>query len=105
VARLHLADPFGLAPEAIAEIRANRFDSRADGSAVDTDGRLYEATRMGVQIWDRTGRYVGAVTFPQFPASVTFGGKNGDVMYIVGEKQVWSIQTKVKDFPLPESLK
>jgi gluconolactonase len=83
---------------------ANRFDSRADGSAVDTDGRLYEATLMGVQIWDRTGQYVGTVTFPQFPVSVTFGGKNGDVMYIVGEKQVWSIQTKVKGFRLPESL-
>jgi gluconolactonase len=83
---------------------ANRFDSRADGSAVDTDGRIYEATLMGVQIWDKTGVYVGTVTFPQFPVSVTFGGKNGDVMYIVGEKQLWSIQTKVKGFRLPEGL-
>ena len=83
---------------------ANRFDARADGSAVDTDGRIYEATLMGVQIWDKTGVYVGTVHFPQFPVSVTFGGKNGDVMYIVGEKQVWSIQTKVKGFRLPEGL-
>jgi gluconolactonase len=83
---------------------ANRFDSRADGSAVDTDGRIYEATLMGVQIWDKTGVYVGTVHFPQFPVSVTFGGKNGDVMYIVGEKQVWSIQTKVRGFRLPEGL-
>jgi gluconolactonase len=83
---------------------AKRFDSRADGSAVDTEGRIYEATLMGVQIWDKTGVYVGTVHFPQFPVSVTFGGKNGDVMYIVGEKQVWSIQTKVKGFRLPAGL-
>jgi hypothetical protein len=38
---------------------------------------------------------------PQFPVSVTFGGKNGDVMYIVGGKQVWSIQTKVETLPAP----
>jgi hypothetical protein len=25
-------------------------------------------------------------------------------MYIVGEKQIWSIQTKVKGFRLPEGL-
>ncbi len=82
----------------------DRFDSRADGTAVDTDGRIYVGTAMGVQIFDKTGQYVGNIWCPQYPVSVTFGGKNGDVLYMVGEKQVWSIQTKVKGFRLPAGM-
>jgi gluconolactonase len=98
-AKYNLIDSVLSAPDPV-----NRFDSRADGSTVDMDGRIYQATLMGVQIWDKTGVYVGNIWFPQYPVSVTFGGKNGDVLYIVGEKQVWSIPTKVKGFRLPEGL-
>ncbi len=96
---------FNLKPEVLsAPDPVNRFDSRADGSAVDTDGRIYQATLMGVQIFDKAGVYVGTIYCPQFPVSVTFGGPNNDILYIVGEKQVWSIQTKVKGFRLPAGL-
>lgn len=93
-------------PESVlsATSPADRFNSGADGSAVDMDGRVYQATSMGVQIFDKTGAYVGAIWCPQFPVSVTFGGKNNDVLYMVGEKEVWSIQTKVKGFRLPAGL-
>jgi gluconolactonase len=83
---------------------ANRFDSRADGMAVDTDGRIYVATLMGVQVFDKTGTYVGTIWCPQYPVSVTFGGKNGDILYMVGEKEVWSVPTKVKGFRLPAGM-
>lgn len=82
----------------------NRFDSRADGMAVDMDGRIYVATLMGVQIFDKTGAYVGSIWCPQYPVSITFGGKNGDILYMVGEKEAWSIQTKVKGFRLPAGM-
>jgi gluconolactonase len=83
---------------------ANRFDSRADGTAMDTDGRIYVATLMGVQVFDKTGVYVGTIWCPQYPVSVTFGGKNNDVLYMVGEKEAWSIQTKVKGFRYPAGM-
>lgn len=92
---------FFLTDEALsAPDPVNRFDSRADGTAVDTDGRIYVGTAMGVQIFDKSGAYVGAIWSPQYPAGVTFGGKNGDVLYMVGEKEVWSIPTKVKGLRL-----
>jgi len=38
---------------------------------------------------------------PQYPVSVTFGGPNNDVLYMVGESSVWSIQTKTHGFRHP----
>jgi gluconolactonase len=82
----------------------DRFDSRADGTAVDTDGRYYVATKSGVQIFLPDGTPAGTIVVPQYPVSITFGGANGDVLYMVGESSVWSIQTKVRGFRHPATL-
>jgi gluconolactonase len=82
----------------------DRLDSGADGSAVDTEGRYYVATRTGVQIFMPDGTYVGTIFVPQYPVSITFGGANNDILYMVGESSVWSIQTKVRGFRLPEGM-
>ncbi len=82
---------------------ADRFDSRADGTAVDTDGRYYVATNSGVQIFMPDGTFAGTIVVPQYPVSITFGGPGHDVLYIVGESSVWSVQTKVRGFRHPAS--
>ena len=84
-----------------AATAADRFDSRADGTAVDTDGRYYVATKSGVQIFLPDGTYAGTIWAPQYPVSVTFGGPNNDVLYMVGESSVWAIQTRVRGFRHP----
>jgi len=80
----------------------DRLDSGADGSAVDTAGRYYVATRTGLQIFMPDGTSVGTIFVPQYPVSITFGGANNDILYMVGESSVWSIQTKVRGFRYPE---
>ena len=88
-----------LKPEVLeAPKPADRFDSGADGTAVDTEGRYYVATRTGVQIFLPDGTAAGTIWMPQYPVSITFGGPNNDVLYMVGESSVWSIQTKVHGF-------
>jgi len=82
----------------------DRLDSGADGSTVDTEGRYYVATRTGVQIFMPDGTLVGTIFVPQYPVSITFGGANNDILYMVGESSVWSIQTKVKGFRLPDGM-
>ena len=78
-----------LTPEVLgAPNPADRFDSRADGTAVDTDGRYYVATNSGVQIFLPDGTYAGTIWVPQYPVSLTFGGPNNDVLYMVGESSV-----------------
>jgi gluconolactonase len=94
-----------LTPDVLgADAPVDRFDSRADGTAVDTDGRYYVATKSGVQIFLRDGTTAGTIWVPQYPVSITFGGPNGDVLYMVGESSVWSIQTKVRGFRVPHGL-
>lgn len=94
-----------LTPEVLgADNPADRFDSRADGTAVDTDGRLYVATAAGVQVFMPDGQLAGTIYVPQYPVSLTFGGPEGNVLYIVGESSVWSIPTRVRGFRLPEGL-
>jgi gluconolactonase len=83
---------------------ADRFDSRADGTAVDTDGRYYVATNTGVQIFLPDGTYAGTIRVPQYPVSLTFGGVDNSVLYMVGESSVWAIQTKVRGFRTPAGL-
>jgi gluconolactonase len=87
-----------------AEKPADRFDSGADGAAVDMEGRYYVATRSGVQIFLPDGTHAGTIWVPQYPVSVAFGGTNGDVLYMVGESSVWSIPTKVRGFRHPEGM-
>ena len=94
-----------LTPEVLGAANpADRFDSRADGTAVDTDGRYYVATNTGVQIFLADGTYAGTIWVPQYPVSITFGGANNDVLYMVGESSAWSIQTKVRGFRHPAGL-
>jgi gluconolactonase len=94
-----------LKPEVMeAPNAADRFDSGADGTAVDTEGRYYVATRTGVQIFLPDGTAVGTIAVPQYPVSLTFGGPNNDVLYMVGESSVWSIQTNVRGFRHPTGL-
>jgi gluconolactonase len=91
-----------LTPEVLGAANpADRFDSRADGTAVDTDGRYYVATNSGVQIFMPDGTFAGTIFVPQYPVSLTFGGADNSVLYMVGESSVWSIPTKVRGFRYP----
>jgi gluconolactonase len=82
----------------------DRFNTGADGSAVDTDGRYYVATNSGVQIFLPDGTYAGTIWVPQPPISLTFGGPNNDVLYMVSANSAWAIQTKVRGFRYPEGI-
>ena len=84
---------------------ADRFDSRADGTAVDADGRYYVATNSGVQVFLPDGVYAGTIWVPEHPISVTFGGANNGVLYMVSQSTAWAIQTKVRGFRYPEGIK
>lgn len=73
----------------------------SDGMAVDDAGRLYVATRMGVQMFDPTGRLGGVISRPQPKAlsNVTFGGKNFDVMYATSQDKVYRRKTRTASHP------
>jgi gluconolactonase len=70
---------------------ANRRDfamlppgSTGDGTAVDSEGRLYVSFNLGVQVFDRAGKYLGVIPTPRGVISVAFAGPDKKTLYIVG---------------------
>ena len=76
----------------------NNFDSGADGMTLDTEGRLYVATKAGIQICDQAGRVGGIILKPQkkWLANLVFGGANFDELYACNGDKVYKRKTKAK---------
>jgi predicted alpha/beta superfamily hydrolase/sugar lactone lactonase YvrE len=66
------------------EIPDESVASGAAGMAWDTEGFLYVATHMGVQVFDPPGRVMAILNPPQPGAlsGLAFGGPNRDVLYV-----------------------
>jgi gluconolactonase len=72
-------------------------DSGADGMRVDRDGRLYVATRMGIQVCDQAGRVNCIIPTPNGKiANLCFGGENGDTLFATCGDRVFKRKLKVK---------
>jgi gluconolactonase len=72
-------------------------DTGADGMRVDRDGRLWVATRAGLQVCDQAGRVNCIIPTPNGKVSnLTFGGENMDVLYATCGDKVYSRKVKVK---------
>jgi sugar lactone lactonase YvrE/enterochelin esterase-like enzyme len=80
------------------ETRDDSSVSGADGMALDTDGYLYVATRLGIQICDQPGRVVAIVNPPQpGPISnVVLGGPDLQMLYVTAGDKVFRRPVKRK---------
>jgi len=71
-------------------VLANRRDfatlrmGNGDGSAVDSAGRLYVTSNPGVQVFDKTGNFLGVIPTPRGVISVAFAGPDKKTLYVVG---------------------
>jgi gluconolactonase len=72
--------------------------SGADGMVVDTDGRVYITTALGVQVFDQIGKCHAIIPAPNRASlsNVEFGGPNFDEMYVTNGDKVFKRKTKVK---------
>ena len=78
----------------------NADDSGADGMDVDSAGRLYVATRMGVQVCDQAGRVNCIIPTPNGKVSnVVFGGADFDTLFATAGDKVFKRKLKVKGAP------
>jgi sugar lactone lactonase YvrE len=72
-------------------------DSGADGLRTDRDGRLWVATRMGLQVCDQAGRVNAIIPTPNGKVSnLTFGGPDFDVVYATCGDKVFKRKVRVK---------
>ena len=72
-------------------------DSGAAGMVVDRDGRLYVATRVGIQVCDQAGR-VNCILVPPggIVSNLAFGGENFDTLFATCGDKVYKHKLKVK---------
>lgn len=75
-------------------------DSGADGLEVDAAGRLYVATRLGIQVCDQAGRVNCIVPTPNGKvANMAFGGANNDTLFAACGDKIYMRKVKVKPAP------
>ncbi|HKB36081.1 MAG TPA: SMP-30/gluconolactonase/LRE family protein, partial [Gemmataceae bacterium] len=69
----------------------------ASSLAVDRDGRLYVATRMGIQVCDQAGRVNCIIPTPKGRLeSICFGGEKFDTLFAICGDRVYKRKVKVK---------
>ena len=72
-------------------------DSGAQGMCVDREGRLYVATKLGIQFCDQAGRVNGIIPLPQGPAvGISFSSETFDTLLVTNGERVFSRKVKVK---------
>jgi sugar lactone lactonase YvrE len=72
-------------------------ESGADGMRCDRDGRLYVATKMGIQVCDQAGRVTCILPTPNGRvANLCFGGATFDTLFAACGDQVFRRRLKVR---------
>ncbi|HZK63298.1 MAG TPA: SMP-30/gluconolactonase/LRE family protein, partial [Puia sp.] len=67
-----------------------------DGLRCDRDGRVYVATRLGIQVLDQLGRVNAIIPVPGNQVyNLCFGGPDFDVLYIAAADKVYRRKVKV----------
>jgi len=81
-----------------AQLRLKPGETRssADGMTVDTLGRLYVTTEIGIQVCDPSGRVTEIIPRPQDKSmnSVSFGGKDFTTLFVSCGNKIYTRKTK-----------
>jgi gluconolactonase len=73
-------------------------ESHADGIAVDNDGRVYVGTEPGVQIFDKSGKYLGTIPTSQRPQNLAFAGPDKKTLYLTGRSALFKVQMQAQGY-------
>ena len=76
-------------------------DNGADGMAVDSEGRVYAATNVGVEVFSPRGDLLGVIPVQwgaendriRHPQNVAFGGPDRKTLYMVGAGTIFKVRT------------
>ena len=73
------------------------YDRSSDGMTIDVEGNVYRTGSTGVTVLDKTGKEIEQIDVPMGTAlDVTFGGKDRDLLFIIGINYVYGLKMRVK---------
>ncbi len=84
------------APSMTLRTPTGRPESAGDGMTVDSMGRYYVTSAVGIQMFDGTGRLGGVIARPQDKGIVScaFAGANGEYLYVCNADKVYRRKTQ-----------
>ena len=91
--------PFGRL-EATATRTPTGILRTADGLTVDAEGRVYAATRIGVEVLSPSGQHLGTIpiTGGIGPQNVAFAGASKHTLFVVGGRAIWRIRVEAQGY-------
>ncbi len=78
--------------------------SGGDGMTVDSDGNVYIANSLGIQIFDNMGLYMKTINVPESCTNCTFGGSEMKTLFITAGKNLYSVELNVTGLRYPFDL-
>ncbi len=72
-----------------------------DGLTVDVKGNLYITSGIGLQVFDKDGKALGVIAFPEVPSNCTFGGKDMKTLFVTARTSVYACPMEVAGHRFP----
>jgi len=82
-------------------------DNGADGLAIDSGGRVYTATNVGIEVFSPRGEHLGVIPIGIWggeqnmlrkPQNLTFAGPDRKTLYTVGSNAIYRVQLLAQGF-------
>ena len=91
---------FDVQPDGTARNRRNfaRYETsgvnraETDGLAVDSEGRIYSAGPVGIEVFSTRGEYLGTIPVSKRPQNLAFAGPGKRTLYIAGQGAIFKVQ-------------
>ncbi len=72
-----------------------------DGGTVDVKGNVYITSGIGLQVFNKDGKHLGTIKFPEQPSNATFGGKDMKTLFVTARTSVYSCPMEVAGHRYP----
>ncbi|MFM1871067.1 MAG: Gluconolactonase precursor [Planctomycetota bacterium] len=114
--RVYVADSGAPASKSAPGERVGAFDVRADGTVAaavfwlegaadgmrcDAGGNLYTTARDGLRVYAPDGKLLARVALPEIPTNCTFGGADGNELFVTARRHLYRIVMRTKGAELP----
>jgi gluconolactonase len=80
---------------------SGKTNGGGDGLTIDTQGRLYITSALGVQVFDKNGDYLGVIEFPEQPANCDFGPPGDKTLYVTARTSLYSVPMEATGHVFP----
>jgi gluconolactonase len=67
-----------------------------DGLTIDSEGNVYITTKTDLAVYDRSGKKIETIEFPERPTNVCFGGRDRKMLFVTTVHSLYSLRMRVK---------